>query len=254
MHCSNTVNKKTVLSFKKEMKRVLAQRLSELIKDRGLERKDLADMLYHKTNTVPGTKGDTYSIDMVNKWCSSRSAEFPSPVAMFQLATILGCSIDYLYGKEDLPTHENTDIHNATGLSDKAINTLIRYKQNSEKPLPDNIYKSHNKAMFQLERMNIDCINMILEHEEGTYNNSILVMIYQYVKSIDPDFYYYDFDYIYDDRGEAVGAEDRVTNLDHSITVSSPAMPFGYNVNLKEIYPTAFKDMLLRKIEEYKDQ
>ena len=254
MNCSNTVKINEVLSLKKRMKAVLAKRLSALIKDHGVKRKDLAGMLYHKTDTISGTKVDTYSIEMINKWCSPNSDEFPSPEAMLQLSSVLGCSIDYLYGKEDCPTHENTDIHNLTGLSDKAINTLIKYKNDSEKPLPDNLYKSVNKARFHLERMNIDCINMILEHKEGSFNNSILVMIYQYVKSIDPDFYSHEEVNTYDNNGEIVHTEDQVTNLDYAISVSSPAMPIGYDIQLKEIYPTVFKDMLLRKIEEYRDQ
>ena len=204
----------------------------------------LAEKLHIKTVTV-------------DKWTQGKTT--PDFRTLCALCDIFECDLDYFTGRlddtHDIKTHKVKFISDETGLSPKAINALIKFKKDSEGTVPKKYIDNPNfSGRVQLEQMNIDCINMILEHEEGSYNNSILVMIYQYVKSIDPDFCYYDFDYIYDDRGEAVRAEEHVTNLDHSITVSSPSMPFGYNIQLKEMYPTVFKDMLLRKIEEYRDQ
>lgn len=246
-----------------EIKKVFAERLDRLINEKikvkkGERREELASKLFHTEPTTSGKeKIVCYSKSEIDKWCSIRSTEFPTPEALIQLSEFLGCSIDYLYGKEDCPTHENTDIHNLTGLSDNAINALIKYKSDFEKPLPDRINKSYIENRLRLERMNIDCINMILEHEEGIeesfYNDSILVMIYQYVKSIDPEFCYHDHEFKYDDKGEPVSANARVTKIEDSIAVSSQSMPLGYKIRLKEMYPTVFKDMLLRKIEEYRD-
>ena len=42
-----------------------------------------------------------------------------------KLCDALECSADYLLGKDDLPTHELSDIHTLTGLSEDAIDTLM---------------------------------------------------------------------------------------------------------------------------------
>ena len=49
-----------------------------------------------------------------------------------RLCTALDCSADYLLGIDELPHHETTDIHAATGLSESAIEELMSCKKFSE--------------------------------------------------------------------------------------------------------------------------
>ena len=48
---------------------------------------------------------------------------------MIAISNSLNVSIDYLLGIESNESHENTDIHNAIGLNDTAINKLKKIKK-----------------------------------------------------------------------------------------------------------------------------
>lgn len=56
----------------------------------------------------------------------------PDAENLSKLAAALGCTVDYLALKEDVPTHEAASIEELTGLSPKAIESLIKHNETEE--------------------------------------------------------------------------------------------------------------------------
>lgn len=97
----------------------IAQRMKEQRKTLGKTQKDIADKSGLSTKTINNLEhmtAPTMTVDTFIKLCDA-----------------LECSADYLLGKDALPTHELTDIHALTGLSEDAIRELIsRHTEHNE--------------------------------------------------------------------------------------------------------------------------
>ena len=73
------------------MSNIFHQRIRELIKQKGLEQKEIAEKMGLPVTTV-------------NSWFRPTKPGFPTFPRLCKLADILGCSIDYLAGRKDEPT------------------------------------------------------------------------------------------------------------------------------------------------------
>ena len=65
------------------------------------------------------------NIHSVQNWEQGRT--LPEYATLFQLTEILGCNMDYLFGNIECRTHDLQFIHEKTGLSEKAISSLIEW-------------------------------------------------------------------------------------------------------------------------------
>lgn len=99
------------------------------------------------------------SIDTVKNWYQGFNV--PKWGELCRLCDLLGCSADYLLGREELPQHEASVIHDITGLSEKAIAVL----RNDKHTLIDiGVDIIEYKAPKQKNK--VDFINTVLESRE----------------------------------------------------------------------------------------
>ena len=91
---------------------ILAERLTNLLEDRDMTQKELAE----KSNI------STSAISEWSKWENTRE---PRVGNLLPVAKALGVSMDYLLGADECKTPSNEEIHKITGLSDRAIESLI---------------------------------------------------------------------------------------------------------------------------------
>ncbi|MCC8060733.1 MAG: helix-turn-helix transcriptional regulator [Clostridiales bacterium] len=114
------------------------------------------------------------SVDTVKNWEQGRV--FPSVETIIELCDFFNCDMDYLFGTIDCKTHDLQFIHDKTGLSEKAIETLtdIQYWQ---KHFPDH---QSNK---------LDTINLILsdEHEPTALSSLLNILTGYFNFNINPD-------------------------------------------------------------------
>lgn len=61
----------------------------------------------------------------VNKWFSKKSRVAPNIENLIVLAPVLDCDVDFLLGIQDIPSRKMFDIHETTGLSGEAVDTLM---------------------------------------------------------------------------------------------------------------------------------
>lgn len=109
-------------------------RLKDLYKEKGYSQADLARLSGISENTI-------------SKWFRTDYTEvqLPSLEKIYRVCQALGCSVDYLINPNtDCKTITNQKISDYTGLSDKAINALVKDKK-------DRLYI-------------LDCINLLLGH------------------------------------------------------------------------------------------
>ena len=93
---------------------IVAQRLRDQRKALGKTQKDIADKSGLSTKTINNLEhmtAPTLSVDTFIRLCDA-----------------LECSADYLLGKDALPTHELSDIHALTNLTEDAIDSLMYRK------------------------------------------------------------------------------------------------------------------------------
>ena len=120
------------------MKLIFAERLSALRKDRYRTQENFADAMGVSTASI-------------KKWeCGE---VIPEMKHLFKICELLHCDLDYLIGRIDYRTHEAAISNEYTGLSEKAIRTLHKWKNTEDNPL----FFSLNKAL--------PILNMLIEHE-----------------------------------------------------------------------------------------
>lgn len=119
---------------------ILAERLTNLLEDRDMTQKELAE----KSNI------STSAISEWSKWENTRE---PRVGNLLPVAKALGVSMDYLLGADECKTPSNEEIHKITGLSDRAIESLISANHSMG---TDNGTAAKRLAAcnFLLERMN----------------------------------------------------------------------------------------------------
>lgn len=119
---------------------ILAERLTNLLEDRDMTQKELAE----KSNI------STSAISEWSKWENTRE---PRVGNLLPVAKALGVSMDYLLGADECKTPSNEEIHKITGLSDRAIDSLISTNRSMG---TDNGTAAKRLAAcnFLLERMN----------------------------------------------------------------------------------------------------
>ena len=85
---------------------------------------------------------------------------------IYKLCEIFDCDIGYLMGEYKTKKHVVADVQKAIGLSEKAIETLIRFKEY------DGMFEIHvdsfDPADMKPHKDNIEALNLLLEHD-NTY-------------------------------------------------------------------------------------
>jgi transcriptional regulator with XRE-family HTH domain len=99
----------------------------------------------------------------ITAWERGTLKTFPSLETVDALAGIFSCDIDYLLGKQDLPTKAETDIGGATGLSLPAIKRLC--DANSSKDFPGFIETKQGGNISASAILS--AVNAILSNEAG---------------------------------------------------------------------------------------
>jgi transcriptional regulator with XRE-family HTH domain len=98
----------------------------------------------------------------ITAWEKGKLKSFPSFETVDKLAGIFSCDIDYLLGKQDLPTKAETDISGVTGLSLSAVKRLCDV--NSSKKSPGFIEAKQGNISA---RAVLSAVNAILSDETG---------------------------------------------------------------------------------------
>lgn len=127
-----------------EKNEIWVERIRNLLDARGMKQKDLAQKCNVTTSTIS---------DWIGAKKKGEVRREPKISGFKDVADALGVSTDYLLGADECKTPSNEEIHKITGLSDKAIESLISANHNT----------GHNDATaakrlaacnFLLERMN----------------------------------------------------------------------------------------------------
>lgn len=109
-----------------------------LLSDGKIDFKSVAVSLYDKGLCLYSSVDDDIklkqsnlknTVDTLRKHIDVTSAEHISGKWLHIYCSYFGCSCDFLMGYIDLPLHENTNISNVTGLSNAAVNALIKDKK-----------------------------------------------------------------------------------------------------------------------------
>ena len=121
---------------------IVAQRMKDQRKALGKTQKDIAEKTELSTKTINNLEhmtAPTLSVDTFIRLCDA-----------------LECSADYLLGKDDLPTHELTDIHNMMGFSAEAIDKQMQ-RESYRKAIHHSDYNLINDFIsHMLINMNFD--------------------------------------------------------------------------------------------------
>lgn len=100
-----------------EQREIWVERIKNLLEERGMSQKELAE----KCGTTPSTISD-----WIGKKKKGQDQREPKIWGFKTVADALGVSTDYLLGGDECTTPANEEIHKKTGLSDKAIEELIQ--------------------------------------------------------------------------------------------------------------------------------
>ena len=119
---------------------ILAERLMNLLEDRDMTQKELAE----KSNT---------STSSISEWLKWENTREPKVGSLLPVAKALGVSMDYLLGAEECKTPSNNEIHKITGLSDGAIESLVSVNRRTGTD-DGTAAKRLAACNFLLERMN----------------------------------------------------------------------------------------------------
>ena len=98
---------------------IWAERTHKLLTEKGINQQELAK----RCDTAPST---------ISEWIGGSSHREPKITGIKSVADALGVSIDYLLGADECKTPTNEQIHKITGLSDKALDELIKLQHSVE--------------------------------------------------------------------------------------------------------------------------
>ena len=119
---------------------IWAQRIADLLHERGLTQLQLAQM-------------SGVSRPSISEWLNNRNPREPKITGFKAVADALGVSTDYLLGADECKTPTSEQIHKTTGLSDKAIEELIKLQHSIETKEKGALEKL-TVCNFLLERIN----------------------------------------------------------------------------------------------------
>lgn len=137
---------------------VWAQRINYLLKEKNMTQKELAEKSGVAASTLSG-------------WMSSEEKvkrNEPKVKGLHDVAGALGTTMDYLMGGHECSTLSKEEIHQVTGLSDKAIENISKLK-----------HKKNEKGLAKLKSINFLVENAI--------NSPLLDDMYYYLFG---DFYF----------------------------------------------------------------
>lgn len=85
--------------------------------------------LMNETNTTQPMLADSIGVtrQTISLYCTGQST--PDIEVFTKIAEYFDVSFDYLLGKSEAKKRENINIHERTGLSDNAINNIMKYKE-----------------------------------------------------------------------------------------------------------------------------
>lgn len=127
-----------------EKNEIWVERIRNLLEERGMKQKDLAQKCNVTTSTIS---------DWIGYKKKGEARREPKISGFKDVAVALGVSTDYLLGADECKTPSNEEIHKITGLSDRAIESLISANHSMG---TDNGTAAKRLAAcnFLLERMN----------------------------------------------------------------------------------------------------
>lgn len=104
-------------------KREIGKRIKALRKEKKLSQDDLADCISHLSPARDKAMGQP----TISSW--ERGITLPPIDKMIALATVFDCDIAYLLGDYEKAKKDKSDICDMTGLSEKALNRIMAYKE-----------------------------------------------------------------------------------------------------------------------------
>lgn len=120
-------------------------RIQDLRKNRlKISRPEFYDLIYPNTGILNESKSRT-----VKHWESGHCE--PDLDTILKICTVLKCSSDYLFGLDNCTTKDTQFIHNETGLSEDAINTLKTINFRANKQIGDHASKNLSILNFILK-------------------------------------------------------------------------------------------------------
>lgn len=127
-----------------EKNEIWVERIRNLLEERGMKQKDLAQKCNVTTSTIS---------DWIGYKKKGEARREPKISGFKDVAVALGVSTDYLLGADECKTPSNEEIHKITGLSDRAIEALVSANHSTG---TDNGIAAKRLAVcnFLLERMN----------------------------------------------------------------------------------------------------
>lgn len=147
-------------------KKEIGGRIKALRKQKNLSQDDLANRLFH----IAPTKDKALGQSTISSW--ERGVTLPPLERMIALASIFDCDVAYLLGDYSKEKKDNSDICDMTGLSEKALSQLLRYKEQ----YPDYI----DSLNFLLESDNFeDVLYCIYEYDNALRHLGMLREIWQ---------------------------------------------------------------------------
>ncbi|MCI7636955.1 MAG: helix-turn-helix domain-containing protein [Oscillibacter sp.] len=104
-------------------KEEIGKRIKTLRKQKHLSQDDLANRLFY----IAPTKDKALGQSTISSW--ERGVTLPPLERMIALASIFDCDVAYLLGDYSKEKKDNSDICDMTGLSQKSLSQLLRYKE-----------------------------------------------------------------------------------------------------------------------------
>lgn len=153
-------------------KEEIGKRIKTLRKQKHLSQDDLANRLFY----IAPTKDKALGQSTISSW--ERGVTLPPLERMIALASIFDCDVAYLLGDYSKEKKDNSDICDMTGLSQKALSQLLRYKEQ----YPDYI----DSLNFLLESDNFeDALYCIYEYDNALRHLGMLrAFRQQHLKSL----------------------------------------------------------------------
>ena len=118
---------------------LFSSRLATLRKERGFKTQYALAKAYNekfptkRRNDAAGNEGDFSGIfGTIKNYENPHKDNSPKLSVVCNLCELLDCDIDYLLGNIDVPRHETADIMASTGLSEKAVDTVLTLRRNNQ--------------------------------------------------------------------------------------------------------------------------
>lgn len=181
---------------------IFTERLIECRKRKYSSQQKFADAYVEKYDMIRKSKNktDRNMFGTVQSWEQGKST--PSAEVLCNICDLLDCDADYLLGRIDHRTHDLTDAHRYTGLSDKALEQLHEYRENLQRYPDPEVIADMEGNWPQHPYYNAYALFLIDELLVGSKSHKLSVglierlytKIYEEGVGINPDDYKDDFD------------------------------------------------------------